>query len=531
MHDFARLLDRLFFTYANRDKAALIQDYLARTPDPDRGWAVAAIAGELRFDFFKSALVRDLIKARTDPVLFDMSYDYVGELSETVAHLWPHGDSPRLNALPPLHEVVERFASLPKAEVASYLSLLLDNATPSERWALLKLGTRGLRIGVSARFLKQILAAYGQIEVGEIEEVWHGLEPPYRPLFAWLEGRAPKPDIGDAVIFHPVMLAHPLDERDLDQISPQTHQAEWKYDGVRVQLVSAAAGRALFSRTGDDISAAFPDVIAQADFRGVLDGELLVWRDGRLGSFNDLQKRLNRKRPGKALISEMPGHLIVYDVLKLGDEDLRALPLDERRSRLAAWFAATRPDGMSLSQTLAFATGSELGALRAATGDEMTAGLPSHLIEGLMIKRRDSSYVAGRPKGLWYKWKRDPRLVDAVLMYAQRGHGKRSSFYSDYTFGLWRGAELLPVGKAYFGFTDEELREIDKWVRNNTVGRFGPVREVSKALVFEVAFDAVHRSGRHKSGLAMRFPRINRIRWDKPAAEADNLAALEAHVR
>jgi len=530
MHDFSALLERLYFTYSNNDKAAVLRDYLARAPDPDRGWAVAAIAGELRFDLFKSSLVRDLVKERVDPVLFDLSYDYVGELSETVAHLWPVSENARrLNRLPPLHEVVEQFSILPKGEIADYLVDLLDNATPQERWALLKLGTRGLRIGMSARFLKRCLADYGRVEVSEIEEVWHALSPPYEPLFAWLEGRAEKPRTGDAVVFHPVMLAHPIEDGELETITPDTFQAEWKYDGVRVQAVSTPEGRALFSRTGDDMSAAFPDVVARLDFTGVFDGELLVLNGGALGTFNDLQKRLNRKRPDKKLMAELPGHLILYDVLKLEGEDLRALPLDERRARLHDWFAAQQSEGMALSERLDFGSPEELQSLRARVSE----GKEPHLatVEGLMLKRRDTAYIPGRPKGAWYKWKRDPLLIDAVLMYAQRGHGKRSSYYSDYTFGVWRGDELLPVGKAYFGFTDEELKELDKWVRNHTTGRFGPVREVEKALVFEVAFDSIHPSTRHKCGLAMRFPRINRIRWDKPAGEADRLDTLAALVR
>jgi len=530
MHEFSVLLERLYFTYSNNDKAAIINDYLARTPDPDRGWAVAAIAGELRFDLFKSALVRDLIKARVDPVLFDLSYDYVGELSETVAHLWPVSkNAKRLNRLPPLHEVVEKFSTLPKGEIGAYLIDLLDNATAQERWALLKLGTRGLRIGMSARFLKRCLADYGRVDVSEIEEVWHALSPPYEALFAWLEGHAEKPRTGDAVVFHPVMLAHPIEDGELDSITPDTFQAEWKYDGVRVQAVSTPEGRALFSRTGDDMSAAFPDVVARMDFTGVFDGELLVLNGDALGTFNDLQKRLNRKRPEKKLMADFPGHLILYDVLKLEGEDLRTAPLHERRARLAEWISARQPRGMSLSGTLGFAGPQELADLRARVSEGNEPDLAT--VEGLMLKRRDSIYIAGRPKGAWYKWKRDPLLVDAVLMYAQRGHGKRSSFYSDYTFGVWRENELLPVGKAYFGFTDEELKQLDKWIRNHTTGRFGPVREVEKALVFEVAFDSIHPSGRHKCGLAMRFPRINRIRWDKPAAEADQLDTLAALVR
>jgi len=526
MQAFAALLDRLYYTHSNLDKAAVLTNYLRGTPDPDRGFAVGVIAGALSFELFKRALVRDLVAERVDPVLLALSYDYVGEMSETVAHIWPripHG--PILNRLPPLHEVIHEFQTRAKPQIREYLALLLDNMTASERWALLKLGTSTLRIGMSARSVKHVLADFGGVSVGDIEEVWHAQEPPYLDLFAWLEGRAAKPDSKDAVTFHPVMLAHALEDAELAAIAPGSFMAEWKYDGIRVQIVSTPAGKALFSRSGDNISGAFPDVLARVDYRAVLDGELIVKSGGEIASFNHLQQRLNRKSPDPKLVAKYPGHLILYDMLSVEGRDLRPLPLTERKAELARWFEAAQPAGAELAQPLRFANPGELQALRAEA-----AKLASPHIEGLMLKRLDSPYVAGRPKGQWYKWKRDPMLVDAVVMYAQRGTGRRSSFYSDYTFGLWHNGELSPIGKAYFGFTDEELRELDKWVRNHTVARFGPVREVEKSLVFEVAFDAVHRSTRHKSGVALRFPRINRIRWDKLAREADELQTLAKWV-
>ncbi|MEQ9608021.1 MAG: cisplatin damage response ATP-dependent DNA ligase, partial [Kiloniellaceae bacterium] len=278
-----------------------------------------------------------------------------------------------------------------------------------------------------------------------------------------------------------------------------------------------------FSRSGDEIGAAFPDLMDGVDFDAVLDGELLVARDGEIAPFNDLQQRLNRKRVTAKMLQDFPAHLRVYDILFHGEDDLRALPFDERRARLEAWHAQMAPARIDLSPLLAFTAWDELQALRGTAREKS--------IEGLMLKRADSPYVAGRPKGPWFKWKRDALTLDTVLMYAQRGHGKRSSLYSDYTFGAWRtaedGEELVPVGKAYFGFTDAELLELDRWIRANTTERFGPVRAVKPGLVFEVAFDAVQRSTRHKSGVALRFPRIHRIRWDKPAAEADRVATLE----
>jgi DNA ligase-1 len=298
-----------------------------------------------------------------------------------------------------------------------------------------------------------------------------------------------------------------------------------------VQAAHEGRLRRLYTRTGDDISRTFPDILDALDDEGVIDGELLVIRDGRVASFADLQQRLNRKAVDAKLLAAYPAAIRAYDLLQDGPDDLRALPFAERRRRLEAFVARQASPRIDLSPLQPFETWAELAALRAdpPEGDPQIA-------EGVMLKRWDSLYEAGRPKGPWFKWKRDPFLVDAVLMYAQRGHGKRSSYYSDYTFGVWTEdaagqRSLTPVGKAYFGFTDEELLQIDKYVRDHTIERFGPVRSVRAephaGLVFEVAFEGLQRSTRHKSGVAMRFPRINRIRWDKPPGEADELATLE----
>ncbi|HYM04342.1 MAG TPA: cisplatin damage response ATP-dependent DNA ligase, partial [Stellaceae bacterium] len=272
-------------------------------------------------------------------------------------------------------------------------------------------------------------------------------------------------------------------------------------------------------RGGDDIGRAFPDIVEAMPGEVVLDGELLVLRGGEVAPFNDLQQRLNRKTASAAMLRDYPASVRLYDMLEEGGADLRPLSFDERRRRLQTWFTAGPRDRLDLSPLIPFASWDELRALR--------DGARARGIEGLMLKRGDSSYVTGRPKGPWFKWKRGALTVDTVLMYAQRGHGKRSSFYSDYTFGAWRGGALVPVGKAYSGFTDAELKALDRWVRDHTVERYGPVREVAPKLVLEIAFDSVHRSTRHKSGLAMRFPRVHRIRWDKPAEEADSVEALE----
>ena len=531
MRAFARLLDRLSLTQGRNAKLVLVRDFLKETPDPDRGWALASLTGALTFDAAKPAAIRKAVESRMDPMLFGWSYDFVGDLAETVALVWPA--NPGANREPELSEVVDTLRTASRAEVQGLIEGWLDALEADGRWALLKLLTGGLRVGLSARLAKQAAADIAGIDVSEIEEVWHVLAPPYEDLFAWLEGRSERPSPDAPGRFRPVMLAQALDEAvDFAKLDPADYAAEWKWDGIRVQAVSERGEKRLWSRTGEDVSAAFPDVVAALDFDGVIDGELLVMRGGRVASFGDLQQRLNRKTADAKIMAAYPAGIRAYDLLLEGEEDLRRLPFRERRARLEAFVAKAAWPRIDLSPTQPFETWAELAALRAAP----PPGDPTQS-EGLMLKRWDSIYEAGRPKGPWFKWKRDPHLIDAVLMYAQRGHGKRSSFYSDYTFGVWREDEagqrgLTPVGKAYFGFTDEELKLLDKFVRDNTIERFGPVRSVHAdrdfGLVLEVAFEGLQRSTRHKSGVAMRFPRIHRIRWDKPAREADELPTLEA---
>lgn len=538
MNRFAWLLDRLAYEPRRNAKLALIADYLRTTPDPDRGYALAAMTGGLVFQNAKAGLIRALVAERTDPVLFALSYDYVGDLSETVALMWParHG----ANDVPHLPEVIAGLRNSGKTELPRLIASWLDALDETGRWALLKLITGALRIGVSSRLAKTAAASLGGIAPDQVEQVWHGLEPPYESLFAWLEGRAPRPEASDPAPFRPVMLSHALEDGDFDKLDPAAFQAEWKWDGIRVQAASGTRADGtrvtrLYSRTGEDIGASFPDILEALVLDGAIDGELLVRREEAVQSFNTLQQRLNRKSVTPKMLVEYPAHIRAYDLLVDGKEDIRKLPLTERRERLESFVSRLASPVVDLSPPIPFESWEALTAARADPASA-GAGADAEAVEGCMIKRLDSPYLPGRPKGYWYKWKRDARLVDCVLMYAQRGHGKRSSFYSDFTFGVWRatpeGDELVPVGKAYFGFTDEELVELDRFVRRNTLNRFGPVREVThqadSGLVLEVAFEGLQRSTRHKSGLAMRFPRISRIRWDKPPGEADRIEALES---
>ncbi|WP_295813880.1 cisplatin damage response ATP-dependent DNA ligase [uncultured Nitratireductor sp.] len=527
MQRFANLLDRLVLTPSRNGKLRLLLNHFRIAPDPDRGYALAALTGGLDFPAVKPAMLRTLIGERMDEVLFAYSYDYVGDLAETISLVWP---APPGRAVPPrLGQVVETLSKVSRSDAPTVMAELLDRLDPSARFALIKLATGGLRIGVSARLAKQALAAFGDKNVGEIEELWHGFEPPYEALFAWLEGTADKPESAVKALFRPVMLAHPVGDDDFAKLDPKNYVAEWKWDGIRVQATCEDGMKRLYSRTGDEISGAFPDLLAAFDAEMTLDGELLVGNPSiKTGSFSDLQQRLNRKSVSSKMLAEYPVFLRCYDLLQIGGSDVRALPFEERRKILRDNLSKLSRDRFDLSPMVDFSSWDELG--------EKRSNPPHPVIEGVMLKRRDSAYVPGRPKGSWFKWKRDPFTVDAVLMYAQRGHGKRSSYYSDYTFGVWRDTgdapELVPVGKAYFGFTDEELKQIDKYVRENTVERFGPVRSVraepGHGLVLEIAFEGLNRSSRHKSGVAMRFPRISRLRWDKPAAEADRLETLTA---
>ncbi|MBU6461314.1 MAG: ATP-dependent DNA ligase [Bradyrhizobium sp.] len=618
MNRFAELLDRLAYEPGRNNKLRLITNYFRATEDPDRGYALAALTGALSFKHAKPGLIRDLIAERTDPVLFALSYDYVGDLSETVALMWPkasinHEGSlrgspspqpsptrgeevahklqpshrsatgkpanpstadaellsvpsplvgkgqgegyhehtareqirPDHNNPPPptLTDVVTTLRTLGKTELPKQLARWLDELDETGRWALLKLVTGAMRIGISARLAKTAAAALGDKDAHDLELMWPGLAPPYLDLFAWLEGRADKPVNLDPAPFRPVMLAHAIEDTDFADLDATDYVAEWKWDGIRVQAVSGRDEHGnlqvrLYSRSGEDITKSFPDLLPSLHLPGAIDGELLVLRDGRVQTFNVLQQRLNRKVVSPKLLKDYPIHLRAYDLLGEGDGDLRELPFTERRERLEAFVGKLNDPRIDLSPIVAFDHWEDL---RAARADPATAsaGEDAEAVEGVMLKRRDAPYLPGRPKGQWWKWKRDPHIIDAVLMYAQRGHGKRSSYYSDYTFGVWTGdddgEQLVPVGKAYFGFTDEELLQIDRFVRRNTTEKFGPVRHVvhepEQGLVLEVAFEGLARSPRHKSGVAMRFPRINRLRWDKPPREADRLETLERMLK
>lgn len=522
MKAFATLLDRLIYTRSRNSKLAMIADYLRSAPDPDRGWAMAALTEVLDFPAVKASMARALLATRVDEELARLSRQFVGETAETIALLWPNG--PDLSQPPGLSEAVETLSGATRANGPAALTSLLDRLDSDGRYALMKLALGGMRLGVSARLARQAFAQAFGVSIDDVEELWHAVPPPFTALFGWAEGRSPRPDLAVTPFFRPFMLAHPLAEGE--ELDLAEFVAEWKWDGIRVQIVRAGGTTRLFSRGGEDIGAAFPEITAALPLDCAVDGELLVRgtaQGGDAASFNALQQRLGRKTVSAKMLSESPAFVRLYDLLGVGRDDLRPLPWAQRRARLEALVDELPADHFDLSELVPAADFGALAALRDRARDSA--------IEGMMLKRRDAPYVGGRKVGGWYKWKRDPLTADCVMMYAQRGNGRRASFYSDYTFGCWSDSgDLLPVGKAYSGFTDEELKMLDRFVRQHTVQRFGPVREVEKTLVLEVAFDSIHQSKRHKSGLAMRFPRIARIRTDKPATEADRIGTLQAMV-
>ncbi len=522
MRGFAALIDSLIYTRSRNAKLAAISAYLRDTPDPDRGWALAALTDSIDFPAVKSSTIRNLAGTRIDPELFRLSRHHVGDTAETVALIWPEAEDRQLSD-PTVDEAVQALSAATRATAPDIVASLLDGLDSNSRYALLKLAVGGMRVGVSARLAKTAFAQAFDVPLDDVEELWHALDPPYAALFRWAEEGGKRPDLSTTPFFRPFMLSHPFEGDSLDL---GEYAVEWKWDGIRVEAVHLGGETRLYSRGGDDISAAFPDVVEAFDRDGVIDGELLVRgtdQGGEAASFNALQKRLGRKTVSKKMRQEFPAFVRVYDLLMDGEKDLRLLPWHERRQRLEAFVPKLNPDHFDLSAVIDV---DDFAAL-----ETMRAGARDAAIEGVMLKRRESLYLAGRVTGHWYKWKRDPLNADCVMMYAQRGNGRRASFYSDYTFGCWtEDGELLPVGKAYSGFTDEELKWLDRFVRENTLNRFGPVREVKKSLVLEVAFDLIHESKRHKSGLAMRFPRIHRIRKDKPAEEADRITTLRGMI-
>ena len=517
MKKFSDLINKLLLTPSRNRKIDILSNYFQNTPDPDRGFALAVLTGNLELRNISISKIKEIVCKKIDPKLFALSYDYVGDLAETISLIWPHKQDGKLGNIT---EIINNLNKLKKNDLDKTIETLLSIANETERWGIIKLISGGLRIGVSSRLTKIALAKFSNKDLNDIEKIWHGIKPPYTNLFEWLCDKGPIPQIDLNSTFNPMMLANPINENDFQNLKPEKFIAEWKWDGIRVQIIINKNAVKIFSRTGDDITRSFPEIHIDQKHMLVVDGELLVGENYIPMTFNSLQQRLNRKNVTRKHLKEFPAFIKLYDILFLDNYDLREASWNERRLKLENWYTKNKNNFFDLSKVIKFKDWQNLKEIK-------TNDIIDDQHEGLMIKCIDSPYLSGRPKGHWFKWKKDPKTVDAILMYAIRGHGKRSSYYSDFTFGLWDNNQVTPIGKAYFGFTDEELKKLDKFVRNNTIKKFGPVREVEKTFVIEIAFDAVNESNRHKSGVALRFPRIKRLREDKPTNEVLQLSEFK----
>lgn len=533
MKAFAELFVRLDRSTAANDKRQALIDYVRTTEPGDAAWAIWLLTGgkvgSARSRIATTRELREWIsEASATPLwLVENSYEQVGDLAETLTLL--------------LDDPAESTAELSLSEWIEQRLLAVANAAPEVRrgcvvdaWRTLpfdqrlvfnKLLTGSLRVGVSSGLVQQALAAASGVEIALIAQRLLGKWSPNATFFQRLMSTEQQP--GDASSPYPFFLASPLEVEPASLGAIDDWLLEWKWDGIRVQLIRRGDDIALWSRGEERLDGRFPEI--EDSLRGlprnaVIDGELLAWREGDTPlSFTDLQTRIQRRKPGPKELSATPVRVLAYDLLELDGEDLRAAPLAERRDKLAALLREHDDAVIRLSPEVIVDSWDSAAGLRTQARERG--------VEGLMLKRWQSVYQHGRKRGDWWKWKIDPLTIDAVLVYAQAGHGRRSTLYTDYTFALWDGDALVPVAKAYSGLDDKEILQLDRWIRSHTRERFGPVRSVEPELVFELAFEGVNRSSRHKSGIAVRFPRILRWRHDKPAAEANRMDDLRALAR
>ena len=534
MRRFAALYERLDRSTGTGDKRTALVDYFRDAPPRDAAWALWLLAGGkvggARAKIAATGELRSWIalESGNPDWLVEASHHAVGDLAETLALL--------------LDDPVEPGPDIGLAEWIEQRLVPVANADPEARRAVVvsawrslcfgerlvfnKLLTGALRVGVSAGLVQKALAELSGLDVALIAQRMLGR---WTPSAGFLESLL-SPDVqpGDAELPYPFFLASPLESEAAALGDIGDWLLEWKWDGIRLQLIRRGADIALWSRGEERMDGRFPEIeaaAAQLPRDAVIDGELLAWRgeDESPLPFSALQTRIQRLKPGPKALANAPARVLAYDLLELDGQDLRERPLAERRAMLAGLLEATAHPLLRLSPEVIAPGWDQAATLRE---DARVRG-----VEGLMLKRRDSPYRHGRKRGDWWKWKVDPLTVDAVLVYAQSGSGRRSTLYTDYTFALWDGDALVPVAKAYSGLDDKEILQLDRWIRANTVERFGPVRSVTPTHVFELGFEGVNLSKRHKSGVAVRFPRILRWRSDKPASEADHVDTLRALAR
>ncbi len=536
MRLFADLYFTLDATTRTNDKVAAMRAYFDAAPPADAAWAVYFLSGRRPKRLLSALLLRRWAAelAGVPEWLQEEAYHAVGDSAEVAALLLPDATE---KADRPLAEWVEGvILPLREKDEAAQRAAVRDAWAELDdpgRYVLNKLITGGLRVGVSQRLLMRALAETAALPEATIAHRLMGSWEPTPAFYSTLVGPDDPGANAEADLArpYPFFLAYPLESDPAALGDVAEWQAEWKWDGIRAQLVRRDGQTFLWSRGEELVTDRYPEVAAAAEALPdcVLDGELLAWSfaDGRPQPFAALQQRIGRKTLGRKLLTDTPVVLLVYDLLEWQRQDWRERPLSERRAQLAALLAQTASEWLPLSTVITADSWAALASLR-----EESRG---RAVEGLMLKRLSSPYRVGRRRGDWWKWKIEPYTIDAVLIYAQRGSGRRAGLYTDYTFALWNGdergaGELVPFAKAYSGLTDAEIAEVDRFVRANTEDRFGPVRAVRPELVMEIAFESIQASGRHKSGVAVRFPRILRWRRDKTVAEADTLAALQSMI-
>ena len=530
MKRFAQLYAAIDSTTATNAKTDALVAYFSGAKPRDAVWAAWFLTGHRPRQAVKTRNLHTWAAgiAGLPLWLFEESYDAVGDLAETIALVLP---DPTATDDTPLHVWIEErllpLRELGETEQRARLTEYWASLEGTERFVFNKLITGAFRVGVSGLLVVRAIARTFELDP---KVVAHRLAGEWFPTEeTWQRVIGADQQETHAAHPYPFFLAHPL-EGDPAKLGDRAEWlAEWKWDGIRAQLLRRGEVVALWSRGDEPIAAQFPEIMedARALPPCVLDGEILAWKGGRVMPFAALQRRLGRKNPGKKVLSESPVVFLAFDLLEVAGEDWRARPLVERRARLADLL-------LSIPGGSRFEVASQVRAPDWETLAVAREGSRAMGAEGLMLKRRDSPYGVGRTRGDWWKWKVEPYTLDAVLVYAQKGSGKRASLFTDYTFAIWKSGELVPFAKAYSGLTDEEIREVDAFIRGNTIERFGPVRTVKPELVFELGFEGLQRSNRHKSGIAVRFPRMLRMRKDKAAAEAntveDAVELLEAHL-
>ncbi|SHF33455.1 DNA ligase-1 [Loktanella atrilutea] len=522
MKDFAALYARIDESTKTTVKVAALADYFRTAPDDDKLWTVALFSGRRPKRTITATRLREWAAERSDiPLwLFEESYHIVGDLAETISLVLPDATATSDRSLTFWIGEIKRLSAADDTTRKAGILSAWDALPGPQRYLFTKLLTGSFRVGVSRKLMTRALS---QATDGDEANLTHRLMGDWTPeTTTWerlIETTDPSTDLSRP---YPFYLAYGLE--DLDALGPATDwSAEWKWDGIRGQFILREGEHHLWSRGEDLMTDRFPELAQLRDFLPdgtVIDGEVLAFRDEAPLSFNALQSRIGRKTVPKKLLTEAPVILMAYDLLEDAGADIRALPYADRRARLAQIVAkapATAP--LRLSPTVAATGWDQLAAARESSRDRQA--------EGLMLKRRDSPYLAGRRKGDWWKWKVDPLTIDAVMIYAQQGSGRRANLFTDYTFAVWDGDQLVPFTKAYSGLTDAEFRQITAWVRKNTLQKFGPVRQVTPEHVFELGFEGIQASPRHKSGVALRFPRMLRWRHDKPMKEANTLADLK----